>query len=51
VTRAEMNRLALHPYEFHGEWNYELRPIEVDYSISIKGLSLCSHDYSSNDGC
>jgi hypothetical protein len=26
VTRAEMKGLALHPYEFHGEWNYELRP-------------------------
>ena len=26
VTRAEMKALALHPYEFHGEWNYELRP-------------------------
>ena len=26
VTRAEMKDLALHPYAFHGEWNYELRP-------------------------
>jgi hypothetical protein len=26
VTRAELKSLALHPYEFHGEWNYELRP-------------------------
>jgi len=26
VTRAEMKDLALHPYDFHGEWNYELRP-------------------------
>jgi hypothetical protein len=26
VTRAEMKGLALHPNEFHGEWNYELRP-------------------------
>jgi hypothetical protein len=26
VTRAEMKGLALHPYTFHGEWNYELRP-------------------------
>jgi hypothetical protein len=26
VTRAEMKELALHPYDFHGEWNYELRP-------------------------
>jgi len=26
VTPAEMRRLALHPYAFHGDWNYELRP-------------------------
>jgi hypothetical protein len=26
VTRAEMNGLSLHPHDFHGEWNYELRP-------------------------
>jgi len=26
VTRAEIEELALHPYDFHGEWNYELRP-------------------------
>ena len=26
VADAEMQRLALHPKEFHGEWNYELRP-------------------------
>jgi len=26
VTRAEMNELSLHPHDFHGEWNYELRP-------------------------
>lgn len=26
VTREEMNRLALYRNEFHGEWNYELRP-------------------------
>jgi hypothetical protein len=26
VTRGEMKRLALHRHEFHGEWNYELRP-------------------------
>lgn len=26
VTRAEMQRLALHPHAFHGDWNYELRP-------------------------
>jgi hypothetical protein len=25
VTTAEMKQLALHPYDFHGEWNYELR--------------------------
>ena len=29
VTNAEMERLALHPDTFHGEWNYELRPREV----------------------
>jgi hypothetical protein len=26
VTRAQMNGLSLHPHDFHGEWNYELRP-------------------------
>jgi hypothetical protein len=26
VSRAEMNTLALHPRDFHGDWNYELRP-------------------------
>jgi hypothetical protein len=26
VTRAQMNELSLHPHDFHGEWNYELRP-------------------------
>jgi hypothetical protein len=26
VTRAEMKELSLHPHDFHGEWNYELRP-------------------------
>jgi hypothetical protein len=26
VTKAEMRDLALHPYAFHGDWNYELRP-------------------------
>jgi len=26
VTRAQMKELALHRHEFHGEWNYELRP-------------------------
>ena len=26
VTRAEMQALALHPHDFHGDWNYELRP-------------------------
>jgi hypothetical protein len=26
ITRAEMKQLALHPHEFHGEWNYELQP-------------------------
>jgi hypothetical protein len=26
VTRADMKALALHPYAFHGAWNYELRP-------------------------
>jgi hypothetical protein len=29
VTDAEMERLALHPDPFHGEWNYELRPREL----------------------
>jgi len=26
VTRAQMNALSLHLHDFHGEWNYELRP-------------------------
>ena len=26
VTRADMQRLAIHPHTFHGDWNYELRP-------------------------
>lgn len=26
VTRAQMKDLSLHPHDFHGEWNYELRP-------------------------
>jgi hypothetical protein len=26
VTKAEMDALSLHEHEFHGEWNYELRP-------------------------
>ena len=26
TTKAEMDALSLHAHEFHGEWNYELRP-------------------------
>ena len=26
VTKAEMDALSLHRDEFHGDWNYELRP-------------------------
>jgi hypothetical protein len=26
VTKEQMSRLALEQHEFHGEWNYELRP-------------------------
>jgi hypothetical protein len=26
ITKQEMSRLALYEHEFHGEWNYELRP-------------------------
>ena len=26
ITKQQMTRLALHPNDFHGEWNYELRP-------------------------
>ncbi len=26
VTQAEMDALSLHRDEFHGDWNYELRP-------------------------
>ena len=32
TTKAQMNALSLHAYEFHGEWNYELRP-----RTSLKG--------------
>ncbi len=30
VSKAEMNRLSLHEDEFHGDWNYELRPRSHD---------------------
>ncbi len=26
ITKAEMNQVALHRNNFHGEWNYEIRP-------------------------
>ena len=26
VTAAEMRDVALHPHDFHGDWNYEIRP-------------------------
>ena len=26
TTKDEMQALSLHPQDFHGEWNYELRP-------------------------
>ena len=26
VTKADMDLLDLHRHEFHGEWNYQLRP-------------------------
>jgi len=29
ITKAQMSDLALHPHEFHGEWNYELQPREL----------------------
>jgi len=29
ITKAQMRDLALRPYEFHGEWNYELQPREL----------------------
>src|SRR6266850_4960685 len=29
TTKAEMRDLALRPHEFHGEWNYELQPREL----------------------
>jgi len=32
TTKAEMESLSLHAHEFHGEWNYELRP-----RTSLKG--------------
>jgi hypothetical protein len=32
TTKAEMDALSLHAHEFHGEWNYELRP-----RTSLKG--------------
>jgi hypothetical protein len=30
VTNAEMKRLSLHKDDFHGDWNYEVRPREVE---------------------
>ena len=32
TTKAQMDALSLHTHEFHGEWNYELRP-----RTSLKG--------------
>jgi Rhodopirellula transposase DDE domain len=29
VTKGEMDKLALRPHSFHGEWNYELRPRDL----------------------
>jgi hypothetical protein len=29
VTKAELQKLALRPHTFHGEWNYELQPREL----------------------
>jgi hypothetical protein len=26
IKKADMKHLALHPHDFHGEWNYEMRP-------------------------
>lgn len=26
VTAAEMREVALHRHDFHGDWNYEIRP-------------------------
>jgi hypothetical protein len=30
TTNAEMDALSLHRHDFHGEWNYELHPREVE---------------------
>lgn len=30
TTNAEMDALSLHRDDFHGEWNYEIRPRQVD---------------------
>jgi len=29
TTNVEMNKLALRPHTFHGEWNYELQPRDL----------------------
>ena len=29
ITKAQMRALVLRPHDFHGEWNYELRPREL----------------------
>ena len=29
ITNAEMNKLALRPHTFHGDWNYELQPRDL----------------------
>jgi transposase len=35
ITNAEISRLSLHPDDFHGEWNYELRPRLVSTKLAI----------------
>jgi hypothetical protein len=33
VSKAEMESLELHRHEFHGDWNYELRPRSPDAKL------------------
>jgi len=35
ITKTQMRDLTLRPHEFHGEWNYELRPREGDVVDSL----------------
>jgi hypothetical protein len=33
VSKAEMRSFELHAHEFHGNWNYELRPRKAEGAV------------------